>query len=40
MNSIFKITEVIKKVGFAILIAELAVIAYLNVMRAAPDKEK
>ena len=32
MNCIFKITEVIKKVGFAILIAELAVIAYLNVM--------
>ena len=32
MNSIFKITEVIKKVGFAILIAELAVIAYLNVI--------
>lgn len=32
MNSIFKFTEVIKKVGFAILIAELAVIAYLNVM--------
>lgn len=32
MNSIFKITVVIKKVGFAILIAELAVIAYLNVM--------
>ena len=32
MNSIFKITEVIKKVGFAILIAELAVVAYLNVM--------
>lgn len=32
MNSIFKITEAIKKVGFAILIAELAVIAYLNVM--------
>lgn len=32
MNSIFKNTEVIKKVGFAILIAELAVIAYLNVM--------
>ena len=32
MNSIFKITEVIKKVGFAILIAELAVIAYLNGM--------
>jgi hypothetical protein len=32
MDSIFKITEVIKKVGFAILIAELAVIAYLNVM--------
>lgn len=32
MDSIFKITEVIKKIGFAILIAELAVIAYLNVM--------
>lgn len=32
MDSISKITEVIKKVGFAILIAELAVIAYLNVM--------
>lgn len=32
MDSIFKITEVIKKVGFAILIAELVVIAYLNVM--------
>ena len=32
MDSIFKITEVIKKVGFAILIAELAVISYLNVM--------
>ena len=32
MDSIFRITEVIKKVGFAILIAELAVIAYLNVV--------
>ena len=32
MDSIFRITEVIKKVGFAILIAELAVIAYLNEM--------
>lgn len=32
MDSIFRITEVIKKIGFAILIAELAVIAYLNVM--------
>lgn len=32
MDSIFRITEVIKKVGFAILIAELAVIAYVNVM--------
>ena len=32
MDSIFRITEVIKKVGFAILIAEFAVIAYLNVM--------
>ena len=30
MDSIFKITEVIKKVGFAILIAELAVIAYIT----------
>ena len=31
MDSIFKITEVIKKVGFAILIAELAVIAYMAI---------
>ena len=32
MNCIFKITELVKKVGFVILIAELAVIAYINVM--------
>ncbi len=32
MDCIFRITEVVKKVGFAILIAELAVIAYMNVM--------
>ena len=32
MNSIFKITEVIKNLGFAILIAEVAVIPYLNGM--------
>jgi len=32
MNCIFRITEVIKKVGFAILLAELAIIAYMNVM--------
>ena len=32
MNCIFKITELVKKIGFVILVAELAVIAYLNVM--------
>ena len=32
MDCIFRITEVVKKVGFAILLAELAVIAYMNVM--------
>ena len=32
MDCIFRITEVVKKVGFAILLAELAVIAYINVM--------
>lgn len=32
MNCILKITELVKKVGFVILIAELAVIAYMNVM--------
>ena len=32
MNCIFKITELIKKIGFVILVAELVVIAYLNVM--------
>lgn len=32
MNCIFKIKELIKKIGFVILVAELAVIAYLNVM--------
>ena len=32
MNFIFKITELVKKIGFVILVAELAVIAYMNVM--------
>ncbi len=32
MDCIFRITEVVKKVGFVILVAELAVIAYLNIM--------
>ena len=32
MDCIFRITEVVKKVGFAILLAELAVIAYMSVM--------
>lgn len=32
MDSIFRITEVIKKVGFAILIAELAVILERDVI--------
>ena len=32
MNCIFKITDLIKKIGFVFLIAELAVIAYMNVM--------
>lgn len=30
MNCIFRITAAIKKIGFVILIAELAVIAYMN----------
>ena len=32
MKCIFKITELVKKIGFVILVAELAVIAYMNVM--------
>lgn len=32
MDCIFRITEMVKKVGFVILVAELAVIAYMNVM--------
>ena len=32
MNCIFKITELVKKIGFVILVAELAVIAFMNVM--------
>jgi len=32
MNCIFKITELVKKIGFVILVAELAIIAYMNVM--------
>ena len=30
MNCIFKITELVKKIGFVILVAELAVIAYMS----------
>lgn len=30
MDCIFKITSAVKKVGFVILLAELAVIAYMN----------
>lgn len=30
MDCIYRITNVIKKVGFVILLAELAVIAFLN----------
>lgn len=32
MDCILKITELIKKIGFVILIVELAVIAYINVI--------
>ena len=32
MDCILKNTELIKKIGFIILIAELAVIAYINVI--------
>lgn len=32
MDCIFNVTEIVKKVGFAILIAELAVVAYMNIM--------
>ena len=32
MDCIFKITNAVKKIGFVILLAELAVIAYMNVM--------
>ncbi len=32
MDSIFKVTELVKKAGFIILVAELAVIAYMNIM--------
>ena len=32
MDCIFKVTELGKKVGFDILVAELAVIAYMNIM--------
>ena len=32
MDCIYRITDTVKKVGFAIIFAELAVIAYLNVM--------
>ena len=32
MDCILKITDAVKKIGFVILLAELAVIAYMNVM--------
>ena len=32
MDCIFKITDAVKKIGFVILLAELAVIAYMNLM--------
>lgn len=32
MDCIFYITDAVKKIGFVILLAELAVIAYMNVM--------
>lgn len=32
MDCIFKVTELVKIVGFVILVAELAVIAYMNIM--------
>lgn len=32
MDCIFKVTELVKKVGFVILVAELAFIAYMNIM--------
>ena len=30
MNCIFRITSIVKKIGFVILLAELAVIAFIN----------
>ncbi len=30
MNCIFRITSIVKKIGFVILLAELAVIAFMN----------
>lgn len=32
MDCIFKVTKLVKKVGSVILVAELAVIAYMNIM--------
>lgn len=32
MDCIFKVTKLVKKVGFVILVTELAVIAYMNIM--------
>lgn len=32
MDCIFRITDMVKKIGFVILLAELAVIAYMNIM--------
>ncbi len=30
MDCVFRITEMVKKIGFVIILAELAVIAYMN----------
>lgn len=30
MNCIFRITSIVKKIGFVILLAEMAVIAFMN----------
>ena len=31
MDCIYRITDLVKKVGFVVLLAELAVIAYMNI---------
>lgn len=32
MDCVYRVTEMVKKAGFVIILAELAVIAYMNVM--------